>query len=136
MAGAHAAGRGSTKLDHGAIGLREVMFQSITSMAPGGRVPRRLGLRAGRGPDRPPLVLGIAAFRPAWFTAMGIGGSVLKFVSPLQYPSSETGLATGIWYIVGVGVLIYLYMRHPSRLPEPKRVFADEEPAAVPAGRS
>jgi len=81
-------------------------------------------------------VLGIAAFLPAWFTAVGIGGSVLKFVQPLQYPSNEAGLAIGIWYVIGVIVLIYLYRRHPSRLPELKRVFADEEPAAVPAGRS
>ncbi len=40
--------------------------------------------------------------------------------------SSETGLAIGIWYVIGVVVLIYLYVRHPSRLPEMKRVFADE----------
>ena len=38
MAGAHAAGRDSSNLEHGAIGLREVMFQSITSMAPAGAV--------------------------------------------------------------------------------------------------
>ncbi len=44
---------------------------------------------------------------------MGIGGSVLKFVTPLDYPSSETGLAIGIWYIIGLVVLIYLY-RAPS----------------------
>jgi amino acid transporter len=81
-------------------------------------------------------VLGIAAFLPAWFTAMGIGGSVLKFVKPLDYPSSETGLAIGIWYLIGLVVLIYLYRRHPSRLPELRRVFAEEEPAAVPAGQS
>jgi hypothetical protein len=36
MAGQHAAGSGH--LDRGAIGLREVMFQSITSMAPAGAV--------------------------------------------------------------------------------------------------
>ncbi|HUB38555.1 MAG TPA: hypothetical protein VMA72_06875 [Streptosporangiaceae bacterium] len=57
---------------------------------------------------------------------MGIGRSVLKFVAPLSYPSSETGLAIGIWYVIGIAVLIYLYVRHPSRLPEMKRVFADE----------
>jgi amino acid transporter len=77
-------------------------------------------------------VLGIVAFLPAWFTAMGIGGSVLKFVAPLKYPSSETGLAIGMWYVIGVIVLIYLYARHPSRLPEMKRVFADEPVGATP----
>ena len=76
-------------------------------------------------------VLGIVAFLPAWFTAMGIGGSVLKFVAPLSYPSSETGLIISIWFLLGVGALIYLYIRHPSRLPEMKRVFTDDELAPV-----
>jgi amino acid transporter len=77
-------------------------------------------------------VLGILAFIPAWLTALGLGSSFLKFVTPLSYPSSETGLAIGIWYIIGIVVLVYLYLRHPARLPEMRRVFADEElpPAA------
>ena len=76
-------------------------------------------------------VVGIVAFIPAFLTALGIGHSFLKFVTPLSYPSSEAGLAIGIWYVVGVVVLVYLYVRHPARLPEMKRVFADEpEPAA------
>jgi hypothetical protein len=74
-------------------------------------------------------VLGILAFLPAWFTALGIGKSVLKFVSPLAYPVSETGLVIGIWYIIGLVVLIYLYARHPSRLPEMRQVFADADVA-------
>jgi hypothetical protein len=71
-------------------------------------------------------VLGILAFLPAWFTALGIGKSVLKFVSPLTYPSSETGLIIGIWYAIGVVVLIYLYVRHPARLPKMQQVFSDD----------
>jgi amino acid transporter len=79
-------------------------------------------------------VLGIIAFLPAWFTAMGIGGSVLKFVAPLSYPSSKTGLVISIWFLIGLGALIYLYVRHPQRLPEMRRVFSDDElsPAAQP----
>ena len=42
--------------------------------------------------------------------------------------SGTAGLAIGIWYVIGVVVLIYLYVRHPARLPEMKRVFA-EQPA-------
>jgi amino acid transporter len=83
-------------------------------------------------------VLGILVFLPAWFTALGIGKSVLKFVSPLSYPISETGLVIGVWYLIGLAVLIYLYARHPSRLPEMRQVFADEpviEAAGSPAGR-
>ncbi len=79
-------------------------------------------------------VLGILAFLPAWFTALGIGKSVLKFVSPLEYPISETGLVIGIWYIIGLVVLIYLYVRHPARLPEMRQVFADADVADSLAG--
>ena len=77
-------------------------------------------------------VIGILAFLPAWFTALGIGKSVLKFVSPLTYPISETGLIIGIWLLIGLAVLIYLYARHASRLPEMSQVFADEPVAATP----
>ena len=66
------------------------------------------------------------AFIPAFLTALGIGHSFLKFVTPLSYPSSEAGLAIGIWYVIGVVVLVYLYLRHPARLPEMKQVFDDE----------
>ncbi len=76
-------------------------------------------------------VLGILAFIPAFLTALGLGSSFLKFVTPLTYPSSETGLAIGIWYVLGIIVLVYLAVRHPARLPEMKRVFADEEPSAA-----
>ena len=72
-------------------------------------------------------VLGIVAFVPAFFTALGVGSSVLKFVTPLTYPASETGLAIGIWYVIGLVVLVYLLVRHPERLPEMRRVFADDD---------
>jgi amino acid transporter len=78
-------------------------------------------------------VVGIIAFLPVWFTALGIGKSVLKFVSPLTYPDSETGLIIGVWYVIGLAVLIYLYARHSSRLPDMRHVFADE-PVTVAAG--
>jgi len=76
-------------------------------------------------------VVGIVAFIPAWLTALGIGSSFLKFVTPLSYPASETGLAIGIWYVIGLVVLAYLYARHPERLPQMKKVFADD---GLPSG--
>ena len=80
-------------------------------------------------------VLGIAAFVPAWLTALGLGSNFLKFVTPLSYPSSETGLIIGIWFVIGLGVLAYLYARHPERLPEMKKVFSnDVAPEAAPSG--
>ncbi|HTU73691.1 MAG TPA: APC family permease [Trebonia sp.] len=71
-------------------------------------------------------VLGILAFLPAWYTAMGLGGSVLTWVTPLVYPSSEAGLVIGIWFAIGLVVLGYLYARHPERLPRMRRVFDGE----------
>jgi amino acid transporter len=80
-------------------------------------------------------VLGIAAFVPAWLTALGIGSNFLKFVTPLSYPASETGLIIGIWFVIGLIVLAYLYARHPERLPEMKKVFSDDvPPEPVPSG--
>jgi hypothetical protein len=153
-----------TTLARGAIGLREVLFQSVASMAPAGAAALSIAAGTTYAGGALPLavllalvfnlscimfylrrrrqefnlllhlvipVVGIAAFIPAFLTALGIGHSFLKFVTPLSYPSSEAGLAIGIWYLIGVVVLIYLYARHPARLPEMKRVFADEaEPAA------
>jgi ABC-type thiamin/hydroxymethylpyrimidine transport system permease subunit len=102
-----------TTLARGAIGLREVLLHLV--------IP----------------VLAIIFFIPAFLTALGIGHSFLNFVNPLTYPSSEAGLAIGIWYLIGVVVLIYLYVRHPARLPEMKRVFDDEAlPTAEPVATS
>jgi hypothetical protein len=80
-------------------------------------------------------VLGIAAFIPAFFSALGIGGSVLKFVSLLNYPSS--GERPGHRHLVPdrPRVLGYLYARHPERLPEMTRVFAPDAPALTPAAK-
>ncbi len=151
-----------TGLARGAIGLREVLFQSVTSVAPAGAVALSIAAGATYAGGALPLavllaliacllvatsigrrrqefnvllhavipVLGILAFIPAWLTALGIGSSFLKFVTPLSYPASETGLAIGIWYGIGIVVLVYLYLKHPERLPEMKRVFADD---ALPA---
>jgi hypothetical protein len=60
------------------------------------------------------------------------GSSFLKFVTPLSCPASETGLAIGIWYVIGLVVLTYPHARHPERLPELKKVFADD--ALPPTG--
>jgi hypothetical protein len=38
-----------------------------------------------------------------------------------------------VWYVIGVVVLIYLYARHASRLPQMQQVFADD-PVSADAG--
>ena len=60
---------------------------------------------------------------PVLAAAVGVGSSVLKFVSPLPYPINEVGLAVGIWYVIGVGYLIYLLRTHPDRIRDMDKVF-------------
>jgi amino acid transporter len=60
---------------------------------------------------------------PVLAAAVGIGSSVLTFVSPLPYPISEAGLAVGIWFAVGVIYLAYLLRRHPERVHDMEKVF-------------
>src|SRR6266498_1413635 len=76
-------------------------------------------------------VLGILAFVPAWFTALGIGKGVLDWVSPLPYPLSRAGLVVAIWFALGVVYLAYLYSRHPERVRETGRIFLEEPRAAA-----
>jgi amino acid transporter len=79
-------------------------------------------------------VLGILAFIPAWFTALGIGKGLFTWVSPLPYPLDRAGLVVGVWFALGIIVLLWLNARHPERIRETGRVFLEEEPGrAAPA---
>jgi amino acid transporter len=71
-------------------------------------------------------VLGIATFIPAWLTSAGI--KVFPFVAPLSAPVSYMGPAVGIWMILGVIYLVYLYRTAPSRVTEVGLVHLDDEP--------
>jgi amino acid transporter len=77
-------------------------------------------------------LLGVALFVPALLTGAGI--TVFKFVSPLPAPLSYAGIATGIWALIGVVYMIYLYRADPQRLEDTRKVFLDEAPeiAVVP----
>jgi amino acid transporter len=78
-------------------------------------------------------ILGILAFVPAFLVAIGVGGSVFDFVSQLPYPFSVVGPVVGIWYVIGIVYLIYLYARKPERLRDTARVFIEEEVAEASA---
>jgi amino acid transporter len=69
-------------------------------------------------------VLGIAAFVPAWLAAAGI--KAFSFVTPLAPPSSYMGPGVAGFMVVGIGYLIYLYARHPSRVTEVGLVHLDD----------
>jgi hypothetical protein len=78
-------------------------------------------------------LLGIAAFVPAFLTAVGI--KAFSFVSALPYPISLVGPVVGIWYALGVVFLIVLAAWRPQRLRDTGRVFVEEHvaEAATPA---
>jgi amino acid transporter len=69
-------------------------------------------------------VLGILAFIPAWLTSAGI--KVFSFVAPLSPPVSYMGPAVGIWMLLGVIYLVYLYRKAPERVTEVGLVHLDE----------
>jgi amino acid transporter len=69
-------------------------------------------------------VLGIAAFIPAWLTSAGI--KVFSFVAPLSAPVSYMGPAVGVWMILGVIYLIYLYRTTPDRVTQVGLVHLDD----------
>ena len=66
---------------------------------------------------------GALVLLPVLAAAVGVGSSVLKFVSPLPYPISEAGLAVGIWFAIGIIYLAYLLRRHPARVHDMDKVF-------------
>jgi amino acid transporter len=61
-------------------------------------------------------VLGIVAFIPAWCAGAGIKIPGASFISPLPAPLSYMGPAVAVWMAIGVGYLIYLYLRNPQRV--------------------
>jgi amino acid transporter len=72
---------------------------------------------------------GIAAFVPGFLVAIGVGGSVFSFISPLPYPFSVVGPVVGITYAIGIVYLIYLAAKAPERIRDTGRVFIEEDVA-------
>ena len=71
-------------------------------------------------------VLGILAFLPAWFSGAGI--PIFSFISPLPAPYSYMGPAMGVWMLLGVSYMAYLYRKDPKRVTEVGTVHLDLEP--------
>ncbi|TCO54849.1 APC family permease [Actinocrispum wychmicini] len=59
-------------------------------------------------------LLGMAAFVPALLTAAGI--PVFSFVTPLTPPVSYAGIIVGVWMLLGIAYLVYLWTRHRQRV--------------------
>lgn len=60
---------------------------------------------------------------PVLFSALGVGSSVFKFVSPLGYPVSVAGPVVIAWFVLGIIYLVYLVVRHPNRVSDMSEVF-------------
>jgi hypothetical protein len=76
-------------------------------------------------------MLGTLVFIPAFFTSVGVGGSVFSFISPLPSPLNAVGPIAGVWALGGLVYLGYLVVRHPQRLKAVERVFSDVEQPVV-----
>ena len=80
-------------------------------------------------------VLGIAAFVPAWLAGAGIKAPGLSFITPLSAPLSYMGPAAGIWMVIGIIYLVYLYMRHRQRIMDVALIHLDEDLPVTPDPR-
>lgn len=60
---------------------------------------------------------------PVLFSALGVGSSIFKFVSPLPYPINRAGIVVIIWFIIGVVYLGYLWRAHRDRVLNMGSVF-------------
>jgi amino acid transporter len=69
-------------------------------------------------------ILGVAAFVPAWLTAAGL--PAFSFITKLNPPFSYAGPAVAVWMVLGIVYLIWLSMRHPTRVAEVARVHLDD----------
>jgi amino acid transporter len=80
-------------------------------------------------------VLGMAFLVPAFVTGAGI--HLFSFVAPLSYPLNLAGPIAGAWFAIGIGLMIYLLVRHPERISQTATIFVDDAPddEALPLAR-
>ncbi|SRR6266487_2470477 len=70
-------------------------------------------------------LLGVAAFVPAWAAGAGIKIPGASFITPLPAPLSYMGPGVAAWMVIGVGYLIYLYLRDPQRVLQVGSIYID-----------
>ncbi|WP_240468333.1 hypothetical protein [Streptomyces dangxiongensis] len=130
-----------------AVGLREVLFQSVTAMAPAAAVAASIPSGAAFAGGSLPLAVLVslvaclftascvaelarelpAARSVATYAARGLRPAVgFLVVTQLTAPVSYAGPVVGVWMAVGVLVLLILVRRHPERIAETARVHLDE----------
>jgi hypothetical protein len=77
-------------------------------------------------------ILGVLAFVPAIFKALGVGGNLVDFITKLPWPLSTAGPAVGIWLALGLIYMIYLLFTDRPRISGLGTVFGAEEPPLSP----
>jgi amino acid transporter len=71
-------------------------------------------------------VLGIAVFVPAWCAGAGVKIAGISWINPLPTPLSYMGPAVGVWMVIGLVYLVYLYLTHPQRVIDVGLIHLDE----------
>jgi hypothetical protein len=71
-------------------------------------------------------VLGAILLVPAFLAGAGI--PIVSFATPLSWPLSLTGPIVGVWYVIGMGIAIYLYARRRASLRTLSESTVDIEP--------
>lgn len=72
-------------------------------------------------------ILGIVCLVPAFIVGAGI--PVFKFVTPLTAPLNTAGPAVGVFWLIGLGMMVYLYRRNPTHLTAMTVSFEDQAEA-------
>ena len=76
-------------------------------------------------------ILAMAVMIPALLAAVGIGGSIFTFITPLSYPLDVAGYITLGWVIAGVIYAIYFWRNHPDRVRQTEHIFVDDKGAST-----
>ncbi len=72
-------------------------------------------------------ILGILAFVPALFTAVGLPVLPGNFIARLPHPLNKVGIVVLVAYVIGIAYMIWLYLRAPERIQDTGRIFLEEE---------
>jgi amino acid transporter len=70
-------------------------------------------------------IAGAVLLVPILMAALGVGGSLLRFIAPLPHPISLSGPVLLAWYSAGLVYLMYLRRRFPERLQRTGEIFGE-----------
>jgi amino acid transporter len=74
-------------------------------------------------------VLGAILLVPAFLAGAGI--PIVSFATPLSWPLSLAGPIVGSWYVIGIGIAIYLFMQRRASLQCLSESAVDLEPTSA-----